>query len=328
MRKCSATYDLKIKYQLITFIISLILFSCSSTYEKEEAIRSLKVLNSDLVNLITVTSEMHEIQTLKFLYNQANSPIPFKKSKFTADNSPFKIDSLKGTYTWNPELKDFDFKKDKAFIDIYFHLPDMENNSLQILNYESEAYASKPDFPTKIIAKIFKGTKEKLVINHLGSVKDNLPEFMETTIKGDGFNLVAGFERTKELGDGTIKMHCSIKKDLYTIIDIKLNAKISYSHQGFYYNNIEFRSQIFNHTIVGMIDYKNIEPTSASYAESFNRNSTIEIFESSNKKVGDIILSSTGLNDLQEFQIKFKNKDQVLLKEYLPALDNLYNLKY
>ena len=328
MHKASCTYHWIVKYQTITIVISLILLSCSSTYEKEEAIRSLKVLNSDIVNLMTVSSEMYEVQALKFLYNQPNSPIPFKKSEFTTDNSSFDIENLKGTYMWNPELNDFEFNKDKSFIDVYFDMPDIKNNSLQILNYESEAYASKPDFPTKIIAKILKGTEEKLVINHVGSVKDNLPEFMETTINGDDFNLVTGFKRTKESGDGTIEMYCTIKKDLFTIIDTKLHAKISYSQQGFYYNQIDFESKIFNHTIVGTIDYKNIEPTSSNYAESFNRNATIEIFESSNIKVGDVVLANTGANDLQEFQIKFKNSDQVLLKEYLPALDKLYNLKY
>ena len=316
------------KNQVIAFAISLLLFSCSSAYKKEDAIRSLKVLNSDILNILTVTSELTEIQALKFLYNQVNSPIPFKKSEFKVDNSAFKMKNLKGTYIWNPKLNDFDFKKDKDFIDVYFQLDGMENIFFQILNYESEPYSSKPDFPTKIIIKILEGTKEKLVINHVGKAKDNLPEFMETTIKGDGYDLIVRFKRTKESGDGTIDMYCCIKKGLITIIDAKILAKISYSQQGFYYNYIEFKSEVFNHTIAGAIDYKNIEPTSTSYAESFNKNSTIEIFESSNTKVGDIILASTGVNDLQEFKIQFKNKDQVLLKEYLPALDKLYNLKY
>jgi hypothetical protein len=39
-------------------------------------------------------------------------------------------------------------------------------------------------------------------------------------------------------------------------------------------------------------------------------------------------LASSGANDLQEFKIEFENKDRVLLKEYLPALDKMYNLKY
>ena len=316
------------KSQVIAFTIFLLLFSCSSTYKKEDAIRSLKVLNSDIVNLLTASSELHEIQAFKFLYNQANSPIPFKKSEFKLDNSAFKMENLKGTYNWNPELNDFAFKKDKNFIDVYFQLADMEDARLQILNYESEAYSSKPDFPTKIIAKMFEGTKEILVVNHVGKVKNNLPEFMETKIKGDGYDLIAGFKRTNESGEGTIDMYCYLKKGMITIIDTKLLAKISYSQQGFYYNYIEFESKVFNHTISGAIDYKNIDPTSSNYAESFNNNTTIEIFESSNAKVGDIILASTGVNDLQEFKIQFENKDQVLLKEYLPALDKLYNLKY
>ncbi|WP_299526210.1 hypothetical protein [uncultured Lutibacter sp.] len=316
------------KNQVMAFAISLLLFSCSSTYKKEDAIRSLKVLNSDILNLLTVTTELPEIQALKFLYNQANSPIPFKKSEFKVDNSTFKMENMKGTYIWNPELNDYDFKKDKGFIDVYFQLACMENIYFQILNYESEAYSSKPDFPTKIIAKILDGTKEKLVINHVGKVKDNLPEFMETTIKGGEYDLIAGFKRTKESGDGTIDMYWCINKGLFTIIDAKILAEISYSQQGFYYNHIAFESKVFNHTIMGTIDYKNIEPTSTNYAESFNRNATIEIFESSNIKVGDIVLVSSGVDDLQEFKIQFENNEQVLLKEYLPALDKLYNLKY
>lgn len=281
-----------------------------------------------MVNLMTVTSEMYEIEALKFLYNQENSPIPFKKSKFQKDNSAFNMDNLKGTYQWNTEKNDFDFIKSKDVIDVHFQLPDVDNNSLQILSYESKPYTSKPDFPTKIIAKLFKGTKEKLVVNHLGDVKDDLPKFMKTTIKGDDFDIIARFKRTKEGNDGTLDMYCTIKKGLFTIIDLKIYADISYSKQGYYYNSIKFNGDVFDHTIVGEIDYKNIDPTSKNYPESFNRNADIEIYESSINKVGDIVLASAGNNDLQEFKIRFKNNDQVLLKEYLPVLDKLYNLKY
>ncbi len=151
MRSAWLKYNWIVRYQMIVLVLPFLLFSCSVSYEKDEAIRSLKVLNSDMVNLMTVTSEMYEIEALKFLYNQANSPIPFKKSKYNTDNSPFIIDSLKGTYKWNTEINDFQFKKDKDFIDVHFQLPDIQNNSFQILDYRSKAYASKPDFPTKII---------------------------------------------------------------------------------------------------------------------------------------------------------------------------------
>jgi len=316
------------KNRIIVFATSLFLFSCSSTYNKEDAVRSLKVLNSDIVNFLNVSSELPEFQAIKFLYNQANSPIPFKKSKFKLDNSAFNMENERGTYIWNPELNDFDFKKDKDFIDVRFQLANTENIFFQILNYESVAYSSKPDFPTKIIAKIHDGTNEKLVINHVGKVEDNLPESMETTIKGDGYDLNIRFKRTRNFENGTIAIYCTINKGIITLIDSKLLAKINYSQQGFYYKNIEFESQIFNHTIRGVIDYEHIEPTSTSYAKSFNENAKIELFESSNIKVGDIILASSGVNDLQEFKIEFENKDRVLLKEYLPALDKMYNLKY
>jgi hypothetical protein len=307
----------------------LLIVSCNSNYyEKDDAIRSLKVLNSDIINLMTVTSELEEIKVLEFLYNQANAPIPFKKSKYSKDTPDFRFSDFKGTYKWNYAIEDFELIGDNDFIDIQFNLEDIDSDSFQLLSYQSEPYSSKPDFPTHIIAKIFNGTKEKMTVNHYARVEDNLPATMKTSVKGDNFDLVAGFKRTKELNEGTLTMYCIIKKGLYTIIDVNISAEISYSKQGYYYNNIAFKSNVFNHTIVGEIDYKNIDPSSRNYPKSFNSNSTIAIYESSNNKVGDVVLAPIGNNDLQEFKIRFKNKDQVLLKEYLPALDRLYNLKY
>lgn len=306
----------------------LFVISCSTTYNKEEAIRSLKVLNSDMFNFMAATSELPELSALKFLYNQPNAPIPFKKPEFKFDNKDFSLLDLKGTYVWDSQNNDFYFESEKDFIDMYFQNKDEENVNFKILQFESEIYNSKPDFPIDVLAKVFVNEKEKLVIKHQARISDGIPEFVETIADGGAYKLKAGFKRTEVNSEGELDIYCTIQKGIHTIVDIEINSNISYSLQSFYHNYIQFEGHIFNHRIIGEINYKNIDPTSIDYAGSFNRNAKIEIFESSNVKVGDIILVNTGFNDMMEFQVKFKNNDKVLLKEYVPIIEKLYNLKY
>jgi hypothetical protein len=277
---------------------------------------------------MTTTSDLPEVKALDFLYNQANAPLPFKKAHLKKDNSVYNFDSLKGTYAWNTYLSDFDYVDDKDIIDVQFHIPEAQNVKLKLFDFKSEAYSSKPDFPTKVISTLFIENEEKLDVSHVAEIEDKLIKSIRTAITGDGYQINLKLDRTKVLNDGTLKLNLEIKKSLSTLIDVEIIADISYSKQGFYYNNIQFDGHLFNHQIVGEIDYKNIDPTAEDYPKSFNANSVIEIFENANNKVGNIVLATTGNNDLQEFQIRFKNNDMVLLKEYLPVLDKLYNFKY
>lgn len=56
-------------HNLLVFVV-FTFHSCNNTYNsKAEAERSLKVMNSDLVNLFEKASEQKEFEALQFLWN-------------------------------------------------------------------------------------------------------------------------------------------------------------------------------------------------------------------------------------------------------------------
>jgi hypothetical protein len=62
----------------------VLLFSCrNQSYTYDEAVRSLKVLNSDLTNLFLEADEKEELRALRFLWEQESAPLPSPGEQFT-----------------------------------------------------------------------------------------------------------------------------------------------------------------------------------------------------------------------------------------------------
>jgi hypothetical protein len=107
-----------------------------------------------------------------------------------------------------------------------------------------------------------------------------------------------------------------------------VDALIGYSSMGYYFNDIHFTMILFNHLIKGNILYSKIDPTDRDYAESFNANTNIQIFEMpGNHLVGNLVLGKTHNGELLDYFIRFNDGSKIPVSEYLPFLDKLLNMK-
>jgi hypothetical protein len=309
------------------------MISCNKKeYSYGDAVRSLKVLNSDMVNFFSVVSEKEEFEALQFLWEYPSSPVPYKKEKYTIGKPyrDFDYDLNKGFYKWNDETKTFLKQKESDNIQINFPLSDSDALCRFVISsFKQEEISSRPGFPVDINAHLKLNSDEKLKISHSGRVEDDLPKEFTTIIDGEDFNGEAIFFRSRNNESGTINFNLVLKKMDRSFITLETNAEIGYSSQGYYFKEIDFKGRLFNHYITGKINYGNINPTSDDYVESWNSNSEIELFEMPLKrKVGDILLGKTSNGELQDYFIRFSNGNEELLSFYLAFLERILNFKY
>jgi len=314
---------------LLTFFI---LNACKSKQLNEaEADRSMKVLNGNLVNLMSAGSEKPEFKALSFLMNQTSTPLPFVKRENPTqpDTVIFRLEERKGIYRWNPGQKTFDRSGDSEIISLYFPEEKSEANSLcfSLEKYQSQAYSSRPDFPTEVEA-ILKMNDQKIAsISHKAQISNNLPEHISTRINGTDYQVGLELKRTQLNKEGSLLVDFFLKSKGFQVISGKMDAQIEYSRQGYFFKTINFKLILIDHVIKGKINYSAINPTSTDYVDSFNSNTSIVIFEGRNV-VGNIVLNKTNNNELLDYFVRFSNGKEILLSEYIPALKKLLNLKY
>jgi hypothetical protein len=185
---------------------------------------------------------------------------------------------------------------------------------------------SRPEFPVKMTACCVERNDTLIKIFQESKITDNLPETLSFLATGKNYNLSANLLRTKEGKKGTISAALIIKIGSKTILDMKIDSRIGYSMQGYYFEYIQFEQKIFNHRITGYCNYSEVDPTSRDYETSFNRNSKIEMFEG-NDKLGDIVLAKKS-NELLDFSIRFSDNSTEPIGKYLILYEKFMNLKY
>ena len=321
-------------FLLYIFVLIGALNACvNRTLDRAEADRSMKVLNSDIINLLSNGSEKPEIKALQFLINQVSAPLPYiKKGKLSdMDTIPYRFDNHCGIYQWNDSLSVFEKNSDTTNIVLFFPFDEESgtNGKLIISAFESEQYSSRPEFPTLIRATMFKDDQPVLTVNHSGKLSDEIPETIQSRIEGEDYLAVLSFDRSKNEQKGDLNLDLSLNVKNYPVVAMKGYATIEYGRKSYFFKFINFELNIFNHRIEGIIDYASIDPTSHDYTNSFNKHSKLEIFEMPlKKKVGDIVLGKTDHGELLDYFVRFSNGDQILLSEYIPLIKKILNMKY
>ena len=311
-------------------ILISFLAGCSNTYPKEEAIRSLKVLNSDFSTFFLETEKLPEIKALHQLWSLPAVPLPFPDEKKIFDKpfENYRFEIAKGIYRADPSQNNLVKIEENDFVSICFKTEDFREARFDLLEYQSEHMGSRPDFPVKVEAVLYLDGAKALSIIHSATIEDKLVKDLLLKIQSEKYLITGKIDRTRTGKSGTVNAEITLRYDNQTLIDTDLNASVGYSNTGYYFDKIHFTALAFHHTITGVIDYGKVDPTSGDYTRSFNRNSEIGIFERPmQKKVGEIILGATENDELLDFFIRFKNGDMALLSEFLPVLDKVLNIK-
>jgi hypothetical protein len=313
-------------------LFSLLLFiSCRSRfYNYDEAVRSLKVLNSDLTNLFLEADERDELKALNFLWAQESAPLPSPGERYTLGRPyiPFDFNASTGIWFWNADSTKFFMHENSDKLIFNYPAEDLSDIRFCISKYESVPVSSRPEFPVLMDAKLWINDVEMLSIDHSATVEDDIPNFIQTFVKGSDFEMVGDFNRSRRGNSGSLDTWFYIEYLNRKLIQLQFNSEIGYSRLGYYFEKIDFKITLFSHVITGEIDYDKIDPTSTDYATSFNSNSVIQIFEMPGKrKVGDIVLHTLPDGELLDYFVKFSNGQMIMLNEHLPVLNKILNFK-
>lgn len=315
-------------------LLPLIFISCQKKeYSREEAIRSLKVLNGDVSGFLTKAGEMEEMAALRFLWDHDSLPLPFATEKFSADQpwKPYDFNASKGVYSLDSLRPVFLRKEESHEVSLLFSGPEIPEGEFMLKDYQAAEISSRPDFPLKLEAELkLKGLKgeKRMTISHAAQVSDDLPEAVNSSIKTEDSGVSFTLRRTRKKDDGTLFLQLDVEKKGFHFIRADLNATIGYSSMGYYFKDIRFNMEVFSHLATGFIRYGLIDPTARDYAASFNAHSDIRLYEMPGKRlVGKLVLSKSPQGDLLDYFIRFKDGSLVPVSEYLPFMDRLLNLK-
>lgn len=319
----------------LTYLALLIAFLLNACSDKQlspaEADRSMKILNGNIVNLLTAGSEKPEYKIISFLMNQASTPLPFVKKTGTTqpDTAIYRFAPNCGEYHWNPTAHAFEKTKNSSTVSLIFpsEKSDKNNVRLDLIQYKSQAYSSRPDLPTEIDAKITMDNETIVEILHHAVISNNLPEKISSLVKGTDYETGVELYRTQHGKEGKLNFDIFLKTKGFEVVKIHVDAQIEYSRQGYFFKFIAFDLKLIDHQVTGEIDYSAIDPTSSDYIHSFNSNSSIIVSEGRHQ-VGTIVLNKTENQELLDYFIKFSDGEEILLSHYIPALNKLLNLKY
>jgi hypothetical protein len=187
-------------------ILFIVASGCTRSFNQAEAIRSLKVLNSDLANMLLTADEMPEITALRYLWEQPTAPLPFPNEKFIF-NKPYisyNFEQTKGIYKWDTLASGFIKQSESESASFYFSGAGFHNALFRITGFKSLPISSRPDFPIFMDAAMLIDNKQYMQINHTATVEDELPLKVNTYISGRDYKISGTFNRTRSGDTGTL----------------------------------------------------------------------------------------------------------------------------
>jgi hypothetical protein len=297
----------------------------------QEADRSMKVLNSNLMNLLVAGSEKPEYQALSFLFSLEDSPLPFRKTRnpVAPDTSTYIIEKSMGKYVWDAESKIFIKIENADRISLNLPLTGLNSKSIwfDLIQYKTQSYSSRPDFPVLADAIIHDEKGQIASLKHTAKITNNLPVNISTNVKGLDYESGFELQRTQIKKEGKLKIDLFLKSKGFKVISGNVDAEIVYSRRSYFFKTIDFYLELMGHHVLGKIKYGEINPTAADYIDSFNSNSSIILYEGKNQ-VGKVVLNKTDNKEILDYFIRFENGSEILLSDYIPVLKKVLNLKY
>jgi hypothetical protein len=316
-------------------LAGMFLFACQPKRElnADEAVRALKVLDSDLTNITAKGQEHPAFTGLAFLFNQATSPLSSKSGmpeKLLKDSLINLID-WSGEYTWNKDSLKFHKTGPAKGLDIYFPLTaGLENNArFNISRYSSEPSMSANCFPAELSAIMENQGKKVLDIAYEAEFKEHWPSIMRFEISGDGFMGYCRLERTRNGNNGTIISRFAFRAEGKMILEGSIKFKIGYNESLIFINTIEPDLTFFDVNINGLLDYSKVDPTSKDYISSFNDNCHIIFQEAeSGNKIGNFRLGKDETGKLLEWVLYLSDGSQASLYNYILVFKKIMDYKY
>ncbi|WP_319499863.1 hypothetical protein [uncultured Draconibacterium sp.] len=316
--------------KLFLFTVVSILISCNNgKLSKKDAERSLKVLNSDMINFGAELNEATEMKALEFVMSAPENPFPvYKNTNRFISTKTFDFSQWHGIYEWSDYEKLFKKTGDSKNIILQIDNSELKDISIIINDYQTEKVSSGEPFPKVCQIEITQNKKTIWEFDFTSKISNNLPEDLKLRIKGESYQVNANLKRTTNGDSGKLFVDFTFKYLLKTLIKSKLDCNIGYSRQGYYFKQLKLDQLLFGHHLAGDIDYAKVDPTAQDYAASFNENSNLELFENGRGKVGDLILATVENDELVDYHIQFTDKSKALLGSYLPVFNKFINLKY
>lgn len=315
-------------------LAGMFLLSCQSGKElsPEDGIRSLKVLNSDLANILSAGQEQPAILGLDFLLQQASSPLSAIHGfpgQFARDSLQ-NLDAWNGRYEWNSDSLAFFLAEPAGEIIIDYPVKGLENNArFTFSGYKCQPSMHMSCFPAEFTALMEYEGKEIFNIEYKAEFEDEWPLNMQFDLRGNGFNGYIRMDRTRDGASGTMTFRLSFKAKGFTIMEGTVKTEIGYNGSLIYFKVVEPDLTIFDMGIEGRLDYGKINPTSQDYIKSFNDNCHIIFREAGNgKKIGDFGLGTDETGELLEWAVYLSDGSMASLYDYLLVLKKIMDYKY
>jgi hypothetical protein len=318
-----------------TLLAGILFVSCSrdKSLSPEEALRSIKALDSDLNNLVTSAEEQKPIQGLKYLMSEPSSPLntTYGIPAFVVRDSFPGLDHWYGNYTWNTDSLKFIHSKGEENIRIAFSLDSAGKNdmSMVISRIGCHPFFSKPCFPDVFEALMKSGEDEILRISYSAEFQDQWPSEVRLELEGDRFHGNASITRSRKEDLGDIHAEFLFKVRSKEIFKGKIDYEVGYFEDQMFIRTVTPEFSLFDVDVSGKLDYTKVDPTSKDYINSFNNNCNIILTEHSNgKMIGKFGLGTDESGELLEWAVRMSDGSTASLYDYIILFRKIMDYKY
>lgn len=320
---------------LCLLLMIFVLASCSNSphLPRQEAERSLKVLNNDLAGLFTRMEDSDAYAAVGFVWGQPTAPVPFKKERNRRwpEDTLFSMATHSGHYFWDTASSAFikKYSSDSILLDFPSFSDPSKNIRMVIARFETEQHLSRPPFPVRMSMEMHREGEEIMKLEQEGRLRDNLPSSLQIDFEAGPLKLQYTFSTERNGDRGSVRNELEVRAGPKVIAEGTVSASVVYTMQSYYFETIEPDLRIFDMTASGILNYKDIDPTSNDYVSSFNENCRIGFYDhGSGAMVGMLQMGEILDGEMFDYFIRFNDGSTAPAGEYLFVLDKLLNYKY
>ncbi|MDA3879702.1 MAG: hypothetical protein PF436_04875 [Prolixibacteraceae bacterium] len=315
---------------LLLVVMAGILSSCKRNLSSHKAEKHLRAFDHEMITMFNDISSSEAYRILSKAVGCRCMPLPFGYSAGDEDGVlGFDFEAKKGVYRYEETMHRVERIADSDSLIIQIPLKGGNDDVAEIVlsEYSEKLTAWGFYYPLIMELSIEQDGRKLMIIQGSGSVEHGVPVYgaWKINIGRYAFDMGLKTRLSRRKGKSEIVMNVLRSNEVYMSGSVNMTNRIN--NGSLNVEKMAFDINTMPLTVSGNVKYGKIDAATTNFINSFNKNSSIEIYTGNGYSVGKMRLMPRENNTRLNFAIVYPDGNTAFTDDFLFTMRTFMNIK-
>ncbi|MCF8362302.1 MAG: hypothetical protein K9G70_06720 [Prolixibacteraceae bacterium] len=315
---------------LLCFMIAGVLSSCKRNLSSDKAEKHLRAFDHEMLTMLNDISSSGAYKILSKAVGCRCMPMPFGYSVEDEDGVlGFDFEAKKGIYFYEEKMHEVERIADSDSLIILIPLKDRNDEVAEIVlsEYSEKLTAWGFYYPLKMVLSVEQNGRKLMTVQGAGVVEHGVPVYGDWKIDIARYTFDMGLKTRLTRRKGKSDITLNVLRDYEDYISGSIDMINRIKNGSLWVEELKFDLKTMPLTVSGKVEYGKIDAASTVFIDSFNKNTSINIYSGSGYRAGSIKLMPRENNTRLNFAVVYPDGKTAYTDDFLFTMRAFMNVK-